>query len=56
VTLDDLVTVLKKDLQAGGATVAVQVDAKADAARVAQVLHAAGAAGARTVRLSTTRE
>jgi biopolymer transport protein ExbD len=56
VTLDDLVTVLKKDLQADGAAVAVRVDAKADAARVAQVLRAAGAAGAQTVRLSTTRE
>jgi biopolymer transport protein ExbD len=56
VTLDDLVTVLKTDMQASGATVTVQVDAKADAARVAQVLNAAGAAGARTVHLSTTRE
>jgi biopolymer transport protein ExbD len=56
VALEDLVIVLKKDLQAGGASVAVQVDAKADAARVAQILRAAGAAGAQTVRLSTTRE
>jgi biopolymer transport protein ExbD len=56
VTLDELVIVLKKELQAGGATVAVQVDARADAARVAQVLHAAGASGAQTVHLSTTRE
>jgi biopolymer transport protein ExbD len=57
VTLEDLSEALKRDLQTGGAaSVAVVVDAKADAARVAQVLSAAGAAGAQTVRLSTTQE
>lgn len=54
VTLDDLVVVLKKDLQDG--TVSIVADARADAARVAQVLRAAGIAGAQTIRLSTTQE
>lgn len=45
VTLEDLAEALNRDLRTGGAaSVAVMVDAKADAARVAQVLSAAGAA------------
>jgi biopolymer transport protein ExbD len=57
VTLEDLAVVLKKDLKSGGeASVTILVDAKADSARVAQVLRAAEAAGAEAVRLSTTPE
>jgi biopolymer transport protein ExbD len=57
ITLEDLVVALRKDLQPGsGATITVLADAKADAARVAQVLRAAGTAGAQTVRLGTTQE
>lgn len=54
VTLEDLASVVKQELEASGdKSIAVQADDSADSGRIAQVLHAAGRAGARIVHLTT---